>query len=240
MYNEDNYLICLIKVFNNKVYCEDFINKGLYMKNISETRKKNDLTDGAEFVGTFNILDKPVRIIGTSIPSSLMPVFSMFCYFSKRKFSGNRSIQLTKKQIKYLKQFGNFAVIVFDVHTFIKRIYENNKDIKINFCNYYIEDNKNNIKDPLFYKKNIFEPESELRIICNKILIPFQNSNFINDFDKNIFEDFNITDEDHYIMSLNTKDISQQCSICDLFKGIKINIKFDKNKNKIKNLFPLK
>ena len=182
------YIKGLVKITSRKCFAQDFRDGKLYMNELRYFTKceQCELEDKAE--GRSGTIFWDNRIINTIDSRTLcIPIFCMYGLYDS-KYGGTHSVSICPK----MKAFGEYAVVVTDVHQFFKRLTETGLEFSpIKYQNPDRNDIDSRIPYmPIYRKVEYFKYQQEFRITKPNLLLT-KNS-------EEKYDGCTTKDDDHY------------------------------------------
>lgn len=221
---KNEYIKALIKITPNLNYAQDFRDGKLWMNRLAffhglEKKEIGDKNEGRAL--SFQTSASMINVVDAS--SMCMPIFCLYAIYGDNRT--NTIIQISTKMLK----FGQYAVIVKDVDSFLTRIQQaglefspvyyypahpdtSDPDFRIPFC-------------PEYRKLHEFQYQSEFRLVRRQTLLTKDNTEKYDWLSR-----AEVFDDDHYVAQIEgglsdiTTEILQTKSLaCPRNRKIQLN-----------------
>lgn len=234
----NKYIKAFLKFSKKKGYQDDLLDGKLFFRSVKGARKVNDPFDS--YCSTVKTDFFNIRL--QNFEDSIKPIS---CYYAVMgdNDSGIVDLKFSEEQLKKFKEnFGEYVTVIKDAPRFIEQVKQTNLRIWYGCCDYTNDDIPS---IALFNKKVDLSDEKEFRLVADEFVFAHDVDGTSltedeNELDPNYYKNFYVLDKMLFVNIGNISDISETYSLNQLADGVKLQVKFDKERNTPEKLSNLK
>lgn len=234
----NQYIKAFLKFSKEKDFQDDLLDGKLFFRSVKGARKVNDPFDS--YCSTAKTDFCIIRL--QSFEDSIKPIS---CYYAVMGDNDSDIVDLkfSEEQLKKFKEnFGEYVTVIKDAPRFIEQVKQTNLRIWYGCCDYTNDDIPTN---PLFNKKIDLSDEKEFRLVADEFVFARDVDGSClteegKELDLNFYKNSYVLDKMLFVNIGSIADISETYSVNQLADGVKLQVKFDKERNTPEKLSNLK